>query len=132
MMHNPYPLSVIPHPMLSYLDNLTLLQRIENIAFHALEGAMIRLYHYPLQVCLLQLFAGKYFCVLINLIFHRAKRDIYNEYFRDGKPSFEQTLHHSVALMLLNTHFSINFPQSNLPNMVRVVGDTKRKYCSSL
>lgn len=79
MMHNPYPLSVIPHPMLPHLDHMTLLQRLENIIFHAMEGLIIQLYHYPLQVCLCCRFHCLFFhkvCLLINLITSCHHRDI--------------------------------------------------------
>lgn len=95
MMHSPMPLSVVPHPFLSFTDRMTFGQRMENIISNAIEDVGFYIYHYPLQAA------------------------IYDKYFRADKPSFRHMLRHSVSLVLLNTHFSLNFPQAYLPNMVR-------------
>lgn len=94
MVHSPMPLSIIPHPFLSLTDKMTFLQRMENIFSNVLEDFLCQVYHYPLQGA------------------------IYEKYFKKDKPSFKHMLKHSVSLVLLNTHFSLNYPQAYLPNMV--------------
>lgn len=96
MMHSPMPLSVVPHPFLSFTDRMNYWQRMQNIISNAVEDLGYLIYHYPLQAA------------------------IYDKYFRADKPSFRYMLRHSVSLVLLNTHFSLNFPQALLPNMVRL------------
>lgn len=98
MMHSPMPLSTVPHPFLSFTDRMTFSQRIENIISNAIEDIGYAIYHYPLQEA------------------------IYDKYFKTAadKPSFKHMLKHSVSLVLLNTHFSLNYPQAYLPNMVKL------------
>lgn len=95
MVHNPMPLSTIPHPFLSLTHEMSFTQRMENVFTNAIEDFGFYIYHYPLQSA------------------------IYEKYFKAGKPSFRHMLKHSVSLVLLNTHFSLNYPQAYLPNMVR-------------
>ena len=94
MLHSPMPLSVTPHPLLSYTDHMNFGQRMENIISTFIEDAGYNFYHYPLQAA------------------------IYDKYFKKDKPSFHYMLKHSVSLVLLNTHYSLNYPQAYLPNMV--------------
>ena len=75
---------------------MSFLERMENVITTVFEDIMFYLYHYPLQ--------GK----------------LYDKYFKADKPSFRHMLRHSVSLVLLNTHFSLNYPQAYLPNMVRM------------
>jgi hypothetical protein len=99
MLHSPMPLSVTPHPFLSYTDRMTFSQRMENIISNAIEDVVYQLYHYRLQGA------------------------IYDKYFKADKPSFRHMLKHSVSLVLLNTHFSLNYPQAYLPNMVSLLSE---------
>lgn len=99
MMHNPMPLSISPHPFLSLPDRMTFLQRAENIYSTVIEDLGYFVYHYPLQ------------------------KAIYDKYFKKDKPPFKTMLRHSVSLVLLNTHFSLNYPQAYLPNMVSFKDD---------
>lgn len=94
MIHSPLPLSVTPHPFLSFTDRMTFGQRMQNIISNAIEDFGFHVYHYPLQA------------------------SIYDKYFKADKPSFQHMLKHSVSLVLLNNHYSLNFPQAYLPNMV--------------
>lgn len=96
MLHSPMPLSTTPHPFLSFGDEMSFLERMENVFATTVENLGFWLYHYPLQAA------------------------IYDKYFTADKPSFYTMLKHSVSLVLLNTHFSLNFPQAYLPNMVRI------------
>lgn len=94
MLHSPMPLSTTPHPFLSFTDQMTFWQRMENVYMTVIEDIAFKFYHYPLQ------------------------SKIYDKYFKAGKPSFRHMLKHSVSMVLLNTHFSLNYPQAYLPNMV--------------
>lgn len=94
MVHSPMPLSTTPHPFLRFTDRMTFLERMESIYSTAVEDLGCYFYHYPLQ------------------------NAIYEKYFKKDKPSFKHMLRHSVSLVLLNTHFSLNYPQAYLPNMV--------------
>lgn len=87
------------HPFLEFTDRMTYRERMTNIFFHYFEDIMFQIYHYPLQGA------------------------IYDKFFKADKPSFKHMLKHSVSLVLLNTHYSLNYPQAYLPNMV--------KYCST-
>ena len=100
MLHSPMPLSTTPHPFLSFTDLMSYGQRMENILSNAIEDFGYYTYHYPLQ------------------------NAIYNKYFKSQSlsiQSFRFMLRHSVSLVLLNTHFSLNYPQAYLPNMVSSV-----------
>jgi hypothetical protein len=50
LVHNPMPLSIIPHPFLSLSDRMSFSQRLENIIFTLVEDFFINFIHYPLQV----------------------------------------------------------------------------------
>lgn len=98
MMHSPMPLSVTPHPFLPFSDEMTFSERFQNVISNTIEDIGYAIYHYPQQ------------------------NAIYDKYFTEnfpGIPSFHYMLRHSVSLVLLNTHFSLNYPQAYLPNMVR-------------
>ncbi len=94
MMHSPMPLSIVGHPFLTFTDEMTFLQRLENVFTTTAEDILFHFYHYPLQA------------------------QVYDKYFKSDKPSFNHMLRHSVSLVLLNTHYSLNYPQAYLPNMV--------------
>lgn len=53
MMHSPAPLSLIPHPFLSFTDRMTYSERLQNVFFNILEDVMSYFFHFPLQVRLL-------------------------------------------------------------------------------
>jgi hypothetical protein len=49
-MHNPQILSMIPHPFLTYTDQMSFYERMVNVATFAFENYMIRKHQYPKQV----------------------------------------------------------------------------------
>ncbi len=49
-MHNPLILSMIPHPFLTFNDQMTFYERLVNVATNMLEYYLIRKHHYPRQV----------------------------------------------------------------------------------
>lgn len=97
MMHNPMPLSHTPHPFSSLSDRMNFWERMKNVFWTQFEDLLIETRHYPLQEA------------------------IYEKFFTIEKPSFREALKHSVSLTLLNTHFSLNFPQAYQPNMVSCI-----------
>ncbi|KAG5671714.1 hypothetical protein PVAND_001894 [Polypedilum vanderplanki] len=98
MVHSPMPLSTVCHPFLSFTDRMKFSQRFENVFTTLFEDTMFYFYHYPLQSA------------------------IYDKYFKKDKPSFNHMLKHSVSLVFLNTHYSLNYPQAYLPNMIEIGG----------
>lgn len=94
MLHSPMPLSHIPHPFSDLSDRMNLWQRMKNVVWTLIEDILIEFYHFPLQEA------------------------VYEKYFSAEKPKFRDAMRSSVSLALLNTHFTLNFPQAYLPNMV--------------
>ncbi|CAO1424279.1 unnamed protein product [Diamesa tonsa] len=97
MMHSPAPMSMIPHPFLSFTDRMTYSERLQNVLFNTLEDVMAYFFHFPLQ------------------------RQIYDASFPDPKPCLN-TLKKDVSLVLLNSHFTLNYPRPYVPNMIEVGG----------
>lgn len=89
--------SYIPNLFLPYTDKMTLLERIFNIMTETIERLLYEWYHIPIQ------------------------EKIYNEYFRDPKPSLRETIN-NISLVLLNTHFSLSFPRPYATNVIEVGG----------
>ncbi|KAL7024813.1 hypothetical protein ACKWTF_013196 [Chironomus riparius] len=98
MIHAPMPLSTVCHPFLSFTDRMSFSERMENVITTVFEDLMFYVYHYPLQ------------------------GQIYDKCFKADKPSFTHMLRHSMSLVLLNTHYSLNYPQAYLPNMIEIGG----------
>lgn len=94
MLHSPMPLSHIPHPFSDLPDRMNFWQRMKNVVWTLIEDFLIEVYHLPRQEA------------------------IYDKYFTLKKPKFRDAIKNSVSLALLNTHFTLNFPQAYLPNMV--------------
>lgn len=59
---------------------------------------------------------------LKRLTLCRLQQQIYDAAFPDPKPPLSELIKSKVALILLNSHFSISFPKQLLPNMVEVGG----------
>lgn len=94
----PPSLSYVPNAFLDYTDRMSFYQRFNNALLNIFENVVMYLYHYPKQ----------------------AK--IYNKYFPDPKPDFNEVLKSSVSLVLLNTHFSYDYPRPYLPNIKEIGG----------
>lgn len=94
----PPSLSYVPNAFLSYTDRMSFYQRLNNALLNIFENVAMFIYHYPNQ----------------------AK--IYNKYFPDPKPDFSEVLKRSVSLVLLNTHFSYDYPRPYLPNIKEIGG----------
>lgn len=94
MIHSQMPLSRVVHPYLTYDTRMTFLQRMENIIMTNIEQ------------------------LIMHFVFFPAQEKVYNKHFK-SVPPFKEVLRNSVSLVLLNTHYSLNYPQANLPNMVK-------------
>lgn len=97
MVGNPSPMSFVPHIQLQFLDKMTFFQRVINVLAYLSENVFMDWYYMPQQV------------------------EIYNEIFADPKPTLAE-LQKNVSLVLLNSHFSLNFPRPYVPNMIEVGG----------
>lgn len=59
--------------------------------------------------------------VYMNFFYWPQQNQIYEAAFPDPKPSFDDVMK-NVNLVLLNSHFTLNFPRPYTPNMVEVGG----------
>lgn len=97
LVGTPSPLSYVPHPFLSFNNRMTFIQRVGN--------TLITFY---------QRIAYDQFLL--------QQQDIYDKVFPgDNKPTLDQ-IRRNVALVLLNQHFTTNYPQPYVPNMIEVGG----------
>lgn len=59
--------------------------------------------------------------VYMNLFYWPSQNQIYQESFPDPKPSLDEAMR-NVNLVLLNSHFTLNYPRPYVPNMIEVGG----------
>lgn len=59
--------------------------------------------------------------VYMNLFYWPPQNQIYQDAFPNPKPSLDDAMK-NVNLVLLNSHFSLNYPRPYVPNMVEVGG----------
>ncbi|XP_041451016.1 UDP-glycosyltransferase UGT5-like [Drosophila obscura] len=97
LVGTPSPPSYVPHAMMKFSDQMSLLQRITNLAFVSYEYLFINYYYLPLQEA------------------------IYRQYFPNNKQDLYET-RKNTALVLLNQHVSLSFPRPYSPNMIEVGG----------
>lgn len=98
LIGNPTPLSFVPHPFLSYSDNMNFVERSVNLFVHSYEWFTMKYLHYPRQAKLFQ------------------------EAFPHLNVSFNHVLRNDVGAMLINTHFTLGGPRPYLPNQIEVGG----------
>lgn len=98
VLGSPRPASFVPHMYTDFTDRLNLGKRLENEFFYFLEKILLRLYHLPQQ------------------------EQLFNEIFTNSKKTFQEVRSTSVAIALVNSHFSISFPKPFLPNTIEVAG----------
>lgn len=102
---SPSPPSYVPNPFLPFTDHMTLVQRIANLAFITFDRLFLDFYYLPMQ------------------------EKVYKKYFPNNKKSMHE-LRKNAALVLLNSHVSLNFPRPYMPNQIEVGGmqiNRKRK-----
>lgn len=98
LLGSPRPISYVPHMYTDFTDRMNLGKRLENAIFYALEKILLKIYHLPQQELL------------------------YNEFFNSSKKTFDEVRQSSVAIALVNSHFTISFPKPFLPNTIEVAG----------
>lgn len=97
MVGSPSPLSYVPHPFLSFTDHMTFVQRFGNTMMAIFDN------------------------VYMHYFYNYRQEEMYEKAFPNPKPPLD-TLKRNVALVLLNTHFSLNYPRPYVPNMIEVGG----------
>lgn len=97
LVGTPTPLSYVPNPFLSFTDKMTIVERTGNMMMSLFESVYMAIAYDPLQ------------------------KQIYEASFPDPKPCLN-TLKKDVSLVLLNTHFTLNYPRPYVPNMIEVGG----------
>uniref|UniRef100_A0A336LS81 UDP-glucuronosyltransferase n=1 Tax=Culicoides sonorensis TaxID=179676 RepID=A0A336LS81_CULSO len=98
LVRTPSPMSFIPNGLLPFKDKMTFRERIINILFTFYERYLLYTTYLPSQ------------------------NEMYNSVFPDPKPSFYDLRNSKVALILLNSHFSLGFPRPLMPNIIEVGG----------
>ncbi|CAO1423153.1 unnamed protein product [Diamesa serratosioi] len=97
LVGSPTPLSYVPHPFLSFTDKMSFVERTGNIMMSLFESIYMATAYDPQQ------------------------KQIYETSFPDPKPCLN-TLKKDVSLVLLNSHFTLNYPRPYVPNMIEVGG----------
>lgn len=98
LLGSPRPAAFVPHMYTDFTDRMNLGKRLENAFFYFLENILLNIYHLPPQ------------------------EELFNEIFPNSKQSFNEVRKNSVAIALVNSHFSISFPKPFLPNTIEVAG----------
>jgi glucuronosyltransferase len=98
VLGSPRPASFVPHMYTDFTDRMNLGKRLENSFFYFFETILLRLYHLPKQ------------------------RELFEQVFPNSKQTFDEVRKSSVAIALVNSHFSISFPKPFLPNTIEVAG----------
>jgi hypothetical protein len=97
LVGTPSPLSYVPHPFLSFTDQMSLVERFGNFMMHLFELSYMNLFYY-----------------------HR-QNEIYERSFPGPKPTLPELMK-KVNLVLLNNHFSLSLPRPYPPAMIEVGG----------
>lgn len=97
MVGSPSPVEYVPHVTLSFTDRMTFVQRIINTLTTMTEF------------------------VFINLWYHPSHEKLLFEFFGPNTPSLS-ALQTNVSLVLLNTHFILNYPRPYMSNMIEIGG----------
>lgn len=98
VLGSPRPASYVPHMYTDFTDRMNLGKRLENQIFYFIEAILLRMFHLPSQ------------------------EELFKEIFPEAKQTFDEVRRNSVAIALVNSHFSISFPKPYLPNTIEVAG----------
>lgn len=98
VLGSPRPASYVPHMYTDFNTRMNLGKRLENEFFYFIEKMLMKIYHLPQQ------------------------EELFNQVFPNSKQSFDDVRENSVAIALVNSHFSISFPKPFLPNTIEVAG----------
>ncbi|XP_055848943.1 UDP-glycosyltransferase UGT5-like [Episyrphus balteatus] len=105
LVGTPSPPSYVPNPFSALTDQMSLFERIENLAILTFENTFFNWFYLPRQ------------------------EEMLRKYFPTIKTSLNE-LRKNTAMVLLNQHVSLSFPRPYLPNMIEVGGlhiNRKRK-----
>lgn len=108
LVGSPAPLSYVPNPVVSFTDHMSFVERIGNTLISFIGIVMNKFQYWPKQVAI-------YESVFI-------KRHRNGAAASTTIPTTLDTLSKNVSLVLLNNHFSINYPRPYVPNMIEVGG----------
>lgn len=97
MVGSPAPVEYVPHVTLAFTDNMTFVQRMINTLTSIAES------------------------MFVNLVYLPAHEKLLHEFFGPNTPSLS-SLQTNVSLVLLNTHFTLNYPRPYMNNMIEVGG----------
>jgi glucuronosyltransferase len=98
VLGSPRPTTYVPHKYTDFIIRENLGKRLENEFFYFIEKILMKIYHLP------------------------AQEELFNEVFFKSSRTFNEVRKNSVAIALVNSHFSITFPKPFLPNMIEVEG----------
>lgn len=59
---------------------------------------------------------------VIETISIPKQEKMYKKYFSNNKKSLRQVIKEDISLAFINTHFSLSYPKSNVPNLIEVGG----------
>lgn len=90
--------SYVPHMYSEFVSRTNLGRRLEHEFFYFLEKLLLNFLHLPQQA------------------------ELFNEIFPNSKLTFDEVRKSSIAIALVNSHFSITFPKPFLPNTIEVSG----------
>lgn len=98
VMGSPRSASYVPHMYTDFTTRMNLGKRLENEFFYFIEKILMKLYHLPQQ------------------------EELFKQVFPKANRTFDEVRKNSVAIALVNSHFSITFPKPFLPNTIEVAG----------
>lgn len=90
----------MPHVFLDLTDKMNFAGRLQNTIFNLVETLLLRFYHYP------------------------GQQKIYENSFPDSQKfrPFWDKMKHGTSLVLMNSHFTLNYPRPFVSNVVEVAG----------
>lgn len=90
--------SYLPHMNTDLNAPMNLGRRLENAIFYFIENILLQIFHIPQQ------------------------EQLFNQVFTNSWKTFKEIRENSVAVSLVNPHFSYSFPKPFLPNAIEVAG----------
>lgn len=111
MTANPAPYSYVPHVFMDLTEKMNFIGRLQNTAFNLFESILLQFYHFPLQ------------------------REIYENSFPETSHKFRpfwEKVRSGVSLILMNCHYTLNYPRPFLPNVIEVAGMHIKKHTNPL
>ncbi|XP_062541390.1 uncharacterized protein LOC134209418 [Armigeres subalbatus] len=98
LVGTPQPLSYVPHVHIGFSNPMNFWQRMGNVLFTAVDELLLSVLVYPEQ------------------------DRLYREAFPNATRSLNEMRRNAVSLVLVNNHFSLNYPRPYVPNMIEIGG----------